>query len=327
MRTFRLSLLLAGLSLGCGAPVEDSGPDEDVDSFSTTFPPVTTTSAGTTTATDTSAASTAGASTDDSTTGASGTDDGTSGPSSTGGDYASTGSSGGWDPLSMYDDEFDNASSLSNWTLKSEAEGLSPEHTVLNIGQTQTGFLTVRPTAGGWFYDYTGFFLYIELDGDFLVETYVNAGHQIDADQPPTRPFNSAGLLIRRPGSTSGDEDWLTHNVGYQESFVGVEGKTTANSLSTLDLTPSSHAGVLRLCKVGSQIVMTRKLDGDSGFTQTYMTVDRDDLSGMLQVGLAVGGWNSTGSAPNLMVTPDIEARFDYVRFRSITSTDDCLDP
>jgi hypothetical protein len=326
MRIVRLSLLLAGLSLGCGAPVEDSEPEEDADSFSTTFPPVTTTSGGTTSGMDSSAVSTAGATGDDSTTTESGTDPGgTAGSTDTEGGSSSTGDVG-IDPLSIYDDEFDNPSSLSNWTLKSEAEGLSPEHTVLNIGQTQTGFLTVRPTAGGWLDDTTGFLLYIELDGDFLVETYVNAARVSDPDLPPTRSYNSAGLLIRRPGSTSGAEDWVTHNVGYQLNSVAVESKTTANSSSQLWLTDSPHRGMLRLCKVGSEISLTRKLDGDSQFIQTD-TFNRSDLLGTVQVGLAVGGWNSTGDTPNLMVTPDIQARFDYVRFRSITSTDDCLDP
>jgi hypothetical protein len=318
-------IALAGLGWACvpSAATEPSGDDDGTSATS-----VSTTAAGPTSSSTGSTGDPSGAATSEGTT--SGSDPTTAETETTGFDTeagstdasASTGDDP--DPLSIHDDEFDDPDTLADWTFRHEHEGTAPDHSSLDVGETRAGHLTVRPIAGGWFDDTAGFFMWREVTGDFLVEVEISAGALSNPAIPPTRPFNSAGLLVRDPDSTPGSENWVTHNVGYQEDGVATEGKSTVASLSTLELFDGSMAGVLRICRIGSTVVLTRELDGEAEFTQTHV-FSRGDFPDTLQVGLAVNGWNSTSDEPNLMVTPDIEARFEYVRFRSIADQTDCL--
>lgn len=47
-------------------------------------------------------------------------------------------------------------------------------------------------------------------------------------------------------------------------------------------------------------------------------------LTGPVQAGLCLTAWNSQGGVPGFGTTPDVTARFDYARFSSITSIDEC---
>jgi hypothetical protein len=95
---------------------------------------------------------------------------------------------------------------------------------------------------------------------------------------------------------------------------VGSEGKTTVGSQSTLELVDGPFHGRLRICRVGSAIVLARMLDGETVW-RVMNRYDRGDMPEDLQVGMIVNGWNSSGPEPDLSRAPDVEATFDYVRF------------
>lgn len=235
--------------------------------------------------------------------------------------------------LAALSDEFDDPSSLSAWQLLHELEDREAPYRELDIGDTNPGALTVLPTTSGWYNDYDGFFLFKEVTGDFMVEAEVRAEHVDDPETGPTLPYNSAGLEIRDPQSGPQDERWITHNVGFQASFIGTEGKTTESSRSELRLVRGLHHGRLRICRVGDVFVLTRRLADEDAWTQPSYYPDRNeparyerpDLPDTLQVGLMANGWNSTGGQPDESIEPDVRGVFEYIRFSSIESEADCL--
>ena len=241
---------------------------------------------------------------------------GSGGAPSTGGAGGTGGmASGGGSPCAALNDEFDDAITLSCWTELDAAQGDPAQYSVLDIDETKPGMLTLEPNhTQGWFEDGDAPFLFKEIAGDFVVETHVTALSRNDLSSPPSQQYNSAGLLVRDGAATPGDEDWLMYNIGYQETFVGTEGKTTQDSQSILTLTPGANAGRLRICRVGSDYQMYRWLDGETSWTLEH-SYSRPDLPATVQVGLIANGYQPP---------PDLHARFDYARFGTVTSQSDC---
>ncbi len=213
---------------------------------------------------------------------------------------------------STLSDEFDDATSLSDWSQLGQAD-------TVDIDTQTAGTLTVVPQAGGWYGNFTGLLLWKSVTGDFVVETSVHAAAR-SGNGVPSEPYNSAGLLIRDPASRSGAENWVMHNVGFQDGRIGTEGKTTTNSGSILVIEPASvTSGVLRICRNNNSIELARKLEGESAFKVTH-SYTRGDFPKTLQVGLVVNGWNSQGGQPDTSRMPDLRATFDYVRVHALTS-------
>jgi regulation of enolase protein 1 (concanavalin A-like superfamily) len=228
-----------------------------------------------------------------------------------------------------FDDEFDDPATLSNWTRLHEVEGDPAPYSSLDIDGTNAGQLTIIPNAGGWFDDYDGTFLFKPMSGDFVVEVSVTASQQGAPSSPPDMLYNSAGLMVRDPASGDGSENWVIHNVGRQSMQIGVatEGKTTQNSNSSLQLTPGTFSGRLRLCRVGSRFLLARQLSDESSWTQTN-AYDRTDMPNDVQLGMMVNGWNSNGGQPDLDLDPDVVATFDYIRmWRPESGEDSCTAP
>lgn len=238
------------------------------------------------------------------------------------------GETGGLDPADVdpdFSDEFDDASTLSGWMRAHQVEGRDAQYSTMDIDESTAGALTIVPTRDGWFGDFDGPLLFKMVSGDFVVETLVTAGNTADPDSPPTQFFNSAGLLVRDPSHSAGQENWIMHNVGFQSEFVGSEGKTTANSESMLTLVPGARRGRIRMCRFGDRFVLVRRLDDDQGgFMQTHEFA-RPELPDDLQVGLVANGWNSEGLEPDPSITPDLRASFDYIRLWRPQSEADCM--
>lgn len=218
---------------------------------------------------------------------------------------------GDGDPLAPLSDEFDELSRLSQWSRRHEVEGEPAQFSQLDqVG----GRLEFQPTTSGWYGDFDGPFFYKMVSGDFVVETWVEADDRDGVGGPPEELFNSAGLLARDPAHAPGVENWIMHNVGLQNGEVATEGKTTVDSISVLTLVPGANRGVLRICRQGEELTLARRLEGETEFTETHV-FPRADFPEELQVGMIVNGWNSGGTTPDTTRTPDLLARFDYVRF------------
>lgn len=222
-------------------------------------------------------------------------------------------------------DELDDPATLSRWRLWHQVQGEDPRHTLLDVAQTNPGMLTLRPRAGGWYGAYQGPLLYKMVRGDFRVETSVSAAKIGDPQAPPDEQFNSAGLIARDPEYGPGHDDWVMVNTGRQlGTLVGSEGKTTVGSQSTLELSEGPPRGQLRICRVGSGIVLARRLEGETAW-RVMNRYDRPDLPEDLQVGMVATGWNTAEQDPDLGRTPDLEATFDYVRYALPSSEADCV--
>ncbi|MGR3617701.1 MAG: hypothetical protein ACU0BB_16910 [Paracoccaceae bacterium] len=124
----------------------------------------------------------------------------------------------------------------------------------------------------GWFSDSQGPLLYKDVTGDFMIQTEVSM-HRKDGEAGlPEGNFSSAGLLVRAPGGTQGNENWLMFNIGFQNRFYGRELKVTRpmdvpkeenplydvgfHSLSTLYLLPEENTEPmkLRVARIGDEL-------------------------------------------------------------------------
>lgn len=124
----------------------------------------------------------------------------------------------------------------------------------------------------GWFSDSQGPLLYKNITGNFVIETEVSIHRKDGKEGLPEGNFSSAGLLIRAPGGSLGEESWLMYNIGFQNRFYGRELKVTRpmnipkednpmydfgmHSLSTLYLLSeeSTKAMKLRVARIGDEV-------------------------------------------------------------------------
>ncbi len=236
--------------------------------------------------------------------------------------------------LRLLDDEFQVSSTLTQWS------DLFPgRHDLLQIAND---LLIMQPTQASmnhWFADSEGPLLYKTVAGNFVVEAAVHVGRRNDISLAPTGQFNAAGFVIRDASSSSpGNQRWLMYNIGFQDSAVARETKTTAASLSTLYLnnTPSAVTfAQLRVCRLANTFHFFYRHPGDLAWSEeTYspstrvsgngpngatlnqpLRFARGDMPGQVQVGIMAGTW----AAPH-----DARGEFDYVRFSEASSLADC---
>lgn len=244
----------------------------------------------------------------------SGGDPGEGGATGAGGD--ATG--GGPECSTALSDEFDDPCTVANWT-----DGPSTAFDFYDIDETTPEQLTVEPQQCVWYMENQGWALFKEVTGDFAIVARVEAAGLATPGDPPAEQFNSAGVIARDPASAPGSENWLVHNVGFQETSVATEAKTTVDSVSVYRLTDGAPSGEVAICRLGSMFHLFRRLDGEAEWTETtseddpaYPPYDRADLPDTLEVGIMANAF-----AP----TPDILARFEYVHFTRPTSLEECV--
>ncbi len=218
---------------------------------------------------------------------------------------------------SSFTDEFNDASSLSDWSLRHQVEGTAQQYSTLDINTSRAGYLVLIPSVrSGWFAAGRAPLVYKEITGNFAVQTYVVARSLGSASVAPASEFNSAGLLARNPAGATGPENYIMVNLGRQDTripgSVGSEAKTTVNSNSTLTLDAAGFEGDILLCRVGNEMIAYRRLAADPDWVELDRYT-RADLPATLQVGLVV----------NAFQTPiDIRAEFDYIRELPTPSND-----
>lgn len=224
----------------------------------------------------------------------------------------------------MLDDRFtsdtiSNSQPTGNWRRRHVQEGTDAQYTQLDVNLSTANTLTLVPAlTPGWFNNADAPLLYQPIGGDFSIETFVRASTTVNPTLPPTRDFNSAGLMARNPAGASGTENYVMVNVGRQDdritAGVGSEVKSTINGVSSLELVAGSHSGRLVLCRTGELFRAWRWLDGDTGWSLLAQQ-NRADLPVQLQVGIVANAFNG----------PDLLAQFDYVVIRRPLNDNDCL--
>ncbi|MBS1197559.1 MAG: hypothetical protein H6R18_1344 [Proteobacteria bacterium] len=216
-------------------------------------------------------------------------------------------------------DEFDRPETLSTWKIldQDKASGI-------DIDSSRKGHLTLQIkdlNDNGWYMNGRGVFVFKEIQGNFAAETKLRVGRISDAGQWPRGLFNSAGFVVRDPASTSGKENWIMVNIGYQYAGLGRETKTTRNShseLNLIDIPTTANTGKLLICRVGNIFRMYHWLAHETDWVaeDTPREFKRDDFPATVQVGLTINAYE----------TPrETLAEFDYVRFSKPISFDDCL--
>lgn len=256
----------------------------------------------------------------DSTAADAGTDDGdTTEPTTAGGDI---------EEIPEMSDEFDDPDdSEARWSFRHEVEGEDSQFQEFTFGGADDDRARMVPTRGGWFGAFKGPYVFQPIDGDFMMEAHVLAHRSGAPEQAPEQPYNSAGLLIRNPGSGPDSENWVLHHLGMhdpQGAGVGVERKITRNSNSDLMLTANDFSGRIRICRVGNEIALTRQLDDENGFSvSAEYTLELDDE---VQAGFSLTAWNSRGAEPDLTFDGDVVGVWDYVRYYRIDDISACLE-
>ena len=245
--------------------------------------------------------------------------------------------------IEILSDEFSYSNSINDWTNHYPTQHSDNGVYIYN------GILTVDvhdadlfQPSNAWFNSNHGNFLSKRLSGNFLVETHVSvrrvAGGVVSND------WNVGGLAAR---SANDDGNWVVINLGrqgdatqwYHNSLietVGVEGKTTVNNVSTFNYVardPNTgpfqeqfQAGRLRICRVGTEFLLLF-IVADAPMDWTVVNpfptennpgpFTRTDISDEVDVGIMTNAYN--GGAADAF-----SGRFDYVRYGSVTSLDDC---
>jgi len=103
------------------------------------------------------------------------------------------------DDLTALNDEFNDASTLSQWKRVTFVEGWNADQLELqNINTTRSGRMVMMPFTSTWFNDYRGELTFKEVQGDFVVTADVEATGRNGAS-PPSSAYSLAGLMIRAP--------------------------------------------------------------------------------------------------------------------------------
>lgn len=213
----------------------------------------------------------------------------------------------------------------------------------------------------GWFSDSQGPLLYKDVTGDFMIETEVSMHRKDGEEGLPEGNFSSAGLLVRAPGGTQGNENWLMFNIGFQNRFYGRELKVTRpmnipkeenpmydfgmHSLSTLYLLPEEDTGPmkLRVARINDELRAYYFTDGQwheqalqqgmevfgnginepvSEFGNGHFRPNGMNLPETVQAGILVNaGIDGTSLAPKR----DGYALFSYVEIGPISNFEDAL--
>lgn len=233
--------------------------------------------------------------------------------------------------LSTFSDEFDDATTIENWTLHNSGplsanyyETLILDDSLIEgslVANAPLGQLTLIPGPShcGWYANTMGPLIYKMVEGNFSVTTYVSVQNKNDLGNAPTSDYNSAGLLIRDP-DTEGSENYIMCNLGLQsyQNGVGTETKNTDNGVSTLYLNPDELEGWIRICRVGNTIRTFKQTGGDTEWV-LLLEQERPDFPNSLQVGLMANGWDPQGSNP-----PNTRAEFDFMHYADVYDLCDC---
>ncbi|MCA9121834.1 MAG: hypothetical protein H6822_11845 [Planctomycetaceae bacterium] len=256
--------------------------------------------------------------------------------------------------LSALNDEFNDPATLEQWQLVSQVEGWGTQpFETFDIDQTNSDALTIAPHTSTWFQDYQGDLAFKEVAGDFIVTTHIAITDRDDIgasdadDVPNDSTFSLGGVMLRSPRAitdattewTPGGSNFVFLSLGHSyDGNMSLESKNTVNSVSNLELIPvNSTTAELRVERSGNSITtMYRLTDGVEW--QVAANFSRPDMPDTLQVGL-VGYTDyektssfdpfyanshtlidnpenaANSSNPGLAYDPDVQARFDYIRF------------
>jgi hypothetical protein len=234
------------------------------------------------------------------------------------------------DPLTALSDEFDS-DSAAQWTsiaLETGQERLA----VWDVDGVVPGAANLVPYASVWFQGYRGPLMFKVVQGDFVVTAHVDVRNLAGAADWPDQGFSYAGLMARE--ANDGFEDYVMFAIGTGQLWAtqwAHESKSTAASLTHRDELAYQGDGVadIAVVRLGElQAALIR--DDPKGAWEVHATYCRGDLATTdLQVGLmaaanyndanlgSVSAYEAATLADYAALPHDVDARFDWVRFRT----------
>ncbi len=237
------------------------------------------------------------------------------------------------DPLYALTDEFDDNTTVSNWSRLYETENWNADPLLeYDVDTSEAGALTMVPSASSWWEDRIGALRYREVTGDFIVSTNVRVSDPSGVGVPSSF-YSLAGLMARVPQAPGYDAQTDFAN-GQQNYYDVLLGFTTTGPQLLVNLTQASNSGnpasdvidyeiEIRLARVGDVLITLFREPGSAW--QVLEAVSWPELAPTLQVGMAafsdwagansvsVGDHNNTAVAGN----EDLSAAFDYMRFQT----------
>ncbi len=247
------------------------------------------------------------------------------------GDSAPPSASAGGDLRSL-SDEFSDGAASSRWKrlCKEERWGYDP----LEHFGVREGWLAMKPYSSSWYMENHAELTYREVEGDFIATTSLVVRNTA-GDGAPASEYSLGGLMARAPRKITpaarepGGENYVFVALGMActPGQMDWEYKTTRDSKSEVGQIPAgTYRGEVRLVRIGSAFLMLVRPEG--GRWKMFKRFDRPDLPVRLQVGLvAYTDWQACRDAGEErhnrgelsrkgVGSPDLVARFDYVRFR-----------
>lgn len=235
------------------------------------------------------------------------------------------------DDLSSLSDEFNGTVSINNWQRVFKTEGTNADQLQTITIDEENQQLVLIPYTSSWYQDYRGVLVYKPVTGNFIVSTKVQATGRNNS-QPPNRQFSLAGIMVRTPRNITpsswvpGQENYIFLSTGAanQPGTSQFEVKTTVNSDSKLEISPArSTEAEVCVARIGPYFILLKRVQG--GDWNIHRRYYRPDMPETLQVGMTVyTDWQNVEHIPpqahNRQVIkdglPDLEARFDYFRFK-----------
>lgn len=182
-------------------------------------------------------------------------------------------------------DTFEGSSLSADWSIL---------HGELGTVSVQGGQCVLTPTVAGpaatWFNGDEGMFVYRTVSGDFTVHARVHASN-LAGNAPPPTEYRLGGLLVRQPGTSSGNRSSAHVAVGAGTNGIPVaaEDKTTVGSVSDFVLYPipatPTAEGELRIRRRGNQISLHYRPIGSNTW-QLLRVHDHPEFPSTLQVGM-----------------------------------------
>ncbi|HEX2880728.1 MAG TPA: hypothetical protein VHO25_14450, partial [Polyangiaceae bacterium] len=182
------------------------------------------------------------------------------------------------DPLSVFSDEFDDASTLGDWLRIYQTEQWSANQLqTFNIdqadaGTSRPGFATLVPYANSWYGDYRGELTYKVISGDFVVTARLEVSNLADTGAPNSL-YSLAGLMVRKPRTvtpatwSAGGENHLFIAAGSANSAGNnaIYISSTTTSTTVLAVTSVAYSEVdLRIVRIGQYLVVLKRQTGSA---------------------------------------------------------------
>lgn len=255
----------------------------------------------------------------------------------------------GSDDLATLIDEFDQSSSISDWTRIHQSEGWNADQLrVWDVDQTQPGRMVMKPETVSWYENYRGPLAFKEVTGDFVFTTQIHISDldeigDSDADDvPDDAQFSLGGAMIRTPRDIESPDDWAPGGENYVFLSLGhgtngnftYEVKTTQASDSDLALTPTdTGTATLQIARLGDAVITLIQEPGEDW--NVHQRFSRPDMPDTLQVGLvSYSDWGKAGDfdtffhnsnvlvpgttpdpTPAVPFNPDLVSGYEYARF------------